>query len=121
MRLPALALMLGLVLGGALVAREVKYNFDKNADFGKYKTCRWEQHSDFRQVNQLTLNLLGSAFDAELAKKGLRRVAPGENADLVFVYQLAASKETQITSYSYSSGYGMGPGWALGAMRAAGV
>ena len=103
--------LVALSLGGAVLAQDIRFNFDPTADFGKYKTYRWAQHPDSKQVDQLTLKQLGAAFDAELAKKGLQR-ASGDTSDLVIVYQIASAQEKQLTSFS--SDFGYGPGWRGG-------
>jgi hypothetical protein len=99
------------LLGTAALAQDVRYNFDPQADFSKYKTYRWAKHPQSAGIDELTLGVLGSAFDAELAKKGLSKAA-GDNSDLVIVYQLAFRQEKEITSFD--SGYGYGPGWRGG-------
>jgi hypothetical protein len=111
MRLVSVCFGISLVLTGALLAQDVKYNFDKDADFSKYKTYRWEQHSDSLKVDPLTLKQLGEAFDVELAKKGLQKGASG-STDLVIVYQIAVTQEKQITSFD--TGFGAGPGFRRG-------
>ena len=103
--------LVALSLGGAVFAQDVRFNFDPTADFSKYKTYKWAQHPDSKQVDQLTLKMLGDAFDAELAKKGLQR-ATGDTSDMVIVYQIASSQEKQLTSFS--SDFGYGPGWRGG-------
>ena len=105
------AILFALCLSGTAYAQDVKYNFDPGADFSKYKTYRWAQHPDSKQLDELTLRQLGAAFDAELAKKGLQK-ASGETSDLVIVYQFGASQEKQMTSFS--SDFGYGPGWRGG-------
>ncbi|MCC7153572.1 MAG: DUF4136 domain-containing protein [Bryobacterales bacterium] len=98
-------------LGGLAIAQDVKYNFDQNADFSKYKTYRWEKHPQSASVDQLTLGQLAKGFDAALAKRGLtRKDAPP--TDLVLVYQLGVGQEKQITSWD--TGYGYGPGFRGG-------
>jgi hypothetical protein len=100
-----------IVFATVALAQDVRYNFDPQADFSKYKTYRWAKHPQSTDVDQLTLGVLGSAFDAELAKKGLSKVESGDS-DLVIVYQIAFRQEKEITSYD--SGYGYGPGWRGG-------
>lgn len=100
-----------LCLGGAAIAQDVKYNFDQNADFSKYKTYRWEKHPQSLSLDQLTVGQLAKGFDAELAKKGLTRKDSGPT-DLVIVYQVGLGQEKQITSWD--TGYGYGPGYRGG-------
>lgn len=91
----------------AVAAQDVRYNFDEGADFSQYKTYRWVQHPQSKQVDDLTLGQLKAAFDAELAKKGLAENPAG--ADLVIVYQIATRQEQQLTTWD--TGWGYGPGW----------
>jgi hypothetical protein len=105
--LPSL-LFATLFLTSPAFAQDVSYNFDKTADFTKYKTYHWERHPNSADIDQLTVTQLGAALDAELARKGLTKKESGAT-DLVLVYQLAVKSEKEISTFS--SGYGMGPGW----------
>lgn len=98
-------------IAGMAFAQDVKYNFDQNADFSKYKTYRWEKHPKSLDVDQLTAQQLAKGFDAELAKKGLTRKDSGPT-DLVIVFQLALSQEKEMTTWD--TGYGYGPGFRGG-------
>jgi hypothetical protein len=95
-------------LASSAFAQDVSFNFDKTADFTKYKTYHWEKHPNSTDIDPLTMMQLGAAFDAEFAKKGLTRKEQG-TTDLAIVYQLAVKSEKELTTFS--SGYGMGPGW----------
>jgi len=97
-----------LLFASPVFAQDVSYNFDKMADFTKYKTYHWEKHPNSADIDPLTVMQLSAALDAELAKKGLKRIEQG-NTDLAIVYQLAVKNEKELTSFS--SGYGMGAGW----------
>ena len=110
MRLLRYALPAMMLASGAL-AQDVKYNFDAETDFSKYKTYGWASHPESVGIDELTLRTLATAFDAELAKKGLSKT-DATKSDLVIVYQLALKSEKQLTSYD--SGYGYGPGWRGG-------
>ncbi len=92
-------------------AQDVQYSFDQDADFTRYKTYRWEKHTESLDVDQLTMRQLAAAFNGELAKKGLTEKTTGET-DLVIVYQLAVRQEKEITSFN--TGWGYGPGWRRG-------
>lgn len=99
-------------LAGLAIAQDVKYNFDPNADFTKYKTYRWEKNPKSLDVDDLTLGQLAKGFDAALSAKGLTRKDSGDT-DMVIVFQLAASQEKQLTTFD-TGGYGYGPGWRGG-------
>jgi hypothetical protein len=92
-------------------AQDVSYNFDKQADFTKYKTYRWEKHPQSIDLDQLVMTQLATGFDAALAKKGLTKKETGD-VDLIIVYQLALKQEKELNTYS--SGYTTGPGWGGG-------
>ena len=96
-----------LTLGSAL-GQDVRYNFDKAADFSKFKTYRWVVLKDAQPVDGLTDKQIKAALDEALAKKGISKVS-GDNADLFIGYQAAVGSEQQLTVYS--SGWGYGPGW----------
>ena len=90
-------------------AQDVRYNFDRNADFAKFKTYKWVQVKDAAQLNSMADNQLKQAIDAQLAQKGLVRTEG--DADLLIAYQAAINQEKQFNSYTT----GFGPGWGWGA------
>ena len=100
-----------LLLAASSVAQDVRYNFDKNADFAKFKTYKWVPIKDADKVSDLVDKQIKDAVDAELATKGLTKVE-GDDANLYIGYQPAVGQEKQFTSYS--TGYGYGPGWGGG-------
>src|SRR5215831_13426652 len=93
------------------LAQEVRYNFEKGADFAKYKTYKWVAIKDSPKLDQLSEQQLKSVLEEELAKKGLR-LSQGEDSDLLIGYQFALSQEKEFSSYS--SDFGYGPGWGRG-------
>ena len=98
-------------------AQDVRYNFDKSADFNKYKTYKWVQIKDSPQLNQLVDKQVKDAIEAELAKKGLTKGSE-DKADLWIAYQLTINQEKEFSSYSSDFGYGAGwgRGWYGGGM-----
>ncbi len=102
-------LMFGVV--GVVVAQDVRYDFDKNKDFSKYKTYKWVPIKGADQPDELTGKKLTAAVDAELATKGLTKT-DSDSADLYLGYQTAIGTEKQFTSYN--TGWGYGPGWGGG-------
>ena len=102
-----------LFLLGTAFAQDIRYNFDKNTDFSKFKTYKWVEVKGAQKVDNLVDQQIKEAIDAGLAKKGLTKV-DGENADLFVAYQTAIGTEKQFTSYNDSWGYGggwYGGGW----------
>jgi hypothetical protein len=112
-------LTLGLLVLGAttVVAQDVRYDFDKDKDFSKYKTYKWVPIKGADQPDELTAKQITAAFDAELATKGFTKT-DSDTADLYIGYQTAIGTEKQYTSYSSDWGYGggWGRGWYGGGM-----
>jgi hypothetical protein len=100
--------LVGLLLATTAVGQDVRYNFDKTADFTKYKTYKWVSIKDAQPLSDLVDKQIKSALDAELAKKGLTKVDTGDPS-LYIGYQAAVGTEKQFTSYN--TGWGYGPGW----------
>ena|SRR5215469_7488474 len=97
-----------ILLAGAALAQDVRYNFASGANFEKYRTYKWVKIQGAEQTDQITDQQIKSAFDAELAKKGLMRTE-NDSADLYVAYQVALTSEKQMTVFN--SGWGYGPGW----------
>jgi hypothetical protein len=96
-----------LLLAGVATAQDVRYNYDKSADFTKYKTYKWVEIKT-SDKDQMIDNQIRSTIDAELAKKGLTK-SESDNVDLDIGYQIALSTEKQVNTFS--SDFGYGPGW----------
>jgi hypothetical protein len=107
--LAVVLLMFGVV--GVVVAQDVRYDFDKNQDFSKYKTYKWVPIKGADQPDELTGKKVTAAVDAELATKGLTKT-DADTADLYIGFQTAIGTEKQFTSYN--TGWGYGGGWGGG-------
>lgn len=101
----------------AAVAQDVRYDFDKEKDFSKYKTYKWVPIKGADQPDELTARSVTSAIDAALATKGLTKTE-GDTADLYVGFQTAIGQEKEFTSYNTGWGYGggWGGGWYGGGM-----
>ncbi|MEO8594926.1 MAG: DUF4136 domain-containing protein [Candidatus Solibacter sp.] len=106
-----------MALAAVGFAQDVRYNFDKGANFGAFKTFKWVQIKDTPQLNQLVDEQVRTAIEGELAKKGLTKVT-SDDANLLIGYQFTLGQEKQINSYSSDFGYGAGwgRGWYGGGM-----
>jgi hypothetical protein len=100
-----------LLAASSSFAQDVRYNFDRSADFSKFKTYKWVSIKDATKVSDLVDKQIKSAIDAELATKGLIKV-DGDDANLYIGYQPGIGQEKQFNSYSTDWGYG--PGWGRG-------
>jgi len=110
-KIALLSIALFFLAAGTAVAQDVRYNFDKNTDFSKFKTYTWVRMKDAPKVNDLLDKQIKDSVDAELAKKGLTKTDV-DTADLYIGYQVGIGTEKQFTSYD--SGWGYGPGWGGG-------
>ena len=100
-----------LLLATQLLAQDVRYNFDKNANFAKFTTYKWVILKDAPTVNDLVGKQIMAAVDAELATKGLKKI-DDDSATLYIGYQAGVGQEKEFTSFS--SDWGYGPGWYYG-------
>jgi hypothetical protein len=117
-----LSIALALLLAKGVQGQDVRYNFDKDADFSKFKTYKWVKVKDAQQANDITDKQIKSAVDSQLSTKGLSKV-DGDDADLFVAYQTAIGTEKQMTTYSSNMGgpgWGYGPGWRAGGWYGAG-
>jgi hypothetical protein len=97
-----------ILLAAVASAQDVSYNFDQKADFTKFKTYKWVTIPGAEQPDELTAKMIAQAIETQMTAKGLKRAEGGE-ADLLVGYQVAVTKETEVTTYG--SSYGYGPGW----------
>ena len=105
-----------LLVACASVVVDVRYNFDKNVDFSRFKTYKWVPMKDAPKIDDFRDKQIKDAVDAELARKGLTKT-DADTADLYLGYQAGIGTETQFTSYKTDWGYGSGwsgGGWYSG-------
>jgi hypothetical protein len=88
-------------------AQDVRYNYDKTADFTKYRTYKWVEIKT-SDKDEMIDNQIRTTIDAELAKKGLTKT-DSDSADLYVGYQTAITTEKQVNTFS--TGWGYGGGW----------
>jgi len=112
-RFPLVVVSVACLLAGAgtAFAQDVRYNFDKEANFSAFKTYKWVVIKGAQQLSDLADRQVKAAVDAELTKKGLTKT-DADTADLYIGYQAAVGQEKQYTSFD--TGWGYGPGWGGG-------
>jgi hypothetical protein len=110
-RLLALPVLLLLASVSTALAQDTRYNFDSTANFGAFKTYKWVTIKGATQLSDLVDKQIKTAFDAELAKKGLTKT-DADTADLYIGYQAAVGQEKEYTSFD--TGWGYGPGYGRG-------
>lgn len=92
------------------LAQNVTYDFDRAANFSKFKTYAWVRGTNVD--DQLNHTRIVNAVDAQLASKGLTRVDASANADVLVAYH--ASFDTNLRINGFSSGWG---GYRFGGNR----
>lgn len=96
---------------------QVTVDYDRTADFSKYKTfsfAGWQADSD-KILNDLDKRRLQDAFRAEFASRGMEIVTA--NADAVVTMFLVVNQKTSTTAYTDyhgNMGYPIRRGWGMG-------
>jgi hypothetical protein len=107
--------LLSIVFLGACSSLTVTSDYDKEADFTKYKTLEyygWAEDSD-KILNRFEKERIEKAIGDEFEKRGLKLVK--ENGDMVVSLYIVAEQKTSTTAYTNHNnmgGYGYGgAGW----------
>ncbi|HEU4497352.1 MAG TPA: DUF4136 domain-containing protein [Flavobacterium sp.] len=87
----------------------VASDFDKNADFSKYKTYAFLKSGiDKVEISDLDKRRILAAIDAEMALKGF---AKSENPDLLVNIFTKSRQQVDVNTFNAGWGYGWGWGW----------
>jgi hypothetical protein len=102
----AVFVLMGMMLlfAGQLSAQQVKTDFDRNANFGQYKTYSWEQ---VKTKDALDVGRIKAAVNAALAAKGWTQVDSGGDVSIIAM-EMTHDQQTLNTFYN---GFGGGWGW----------
>ena len=113
-------LFLASVLFSSCSSLSVTSDYDKDADFAKFKTFEyygWAKESD-KHINDIDKRRIETAFSDEAYERGLSFVK--ENGDLIITLFIVIKQETETTANTsyygggYGGYYGYGPGWGWG-------
>jgi hypothetical protein len=109
-RLAATLAAAAIALAGCASGPDIRADYDKAADFGKYRTYGFVTNAgtDSNQARSLVTTMLQNAASREMESRGYR---PAENPDLVinFTGQLEEKVDIESTPAPY-----YGPGWGYG-------
>lgn len=108
-KLALVSIALFWLVAGVAFAQDIRYHFDKDTEFSKFKIYKLVPIEGAAKVDDLLDKQIKDAVDAELAKKGLTKT-DADSADLYVGYLLGIDTQIQFSSYSTSWGYG--PGWS---------
>lgn len=95
------------ILSATASMAEVKTDYDRNADFSRYKTYSW---GNVRTQDQLWVDRIKAAVNSALAAKGWTEVESGGD---VSIMAMEMTKDHQ-TLNTYYDNFGGGWGWRWG-------
>jgi Domain of unknown function (DUF4136) len=98
----ALSIWVSLLAGSAF-GQKVTVDWDKAVNFSDFKTWVWAKGTP--APNPLMDQRIVKAIEQQLAAKGLQKVEPGNNPDLMVTYAAATSSQTQLNTMNMG-GYG---------------
>jgi hypothetical protein len=99
-----------LVLAASCSTIKVSYDYDKQADFTKYKTYKIADEVRQSGIGQLDLDRLIRAVESELGKRGFTK---SDNPDAVVDFQVKLQQQQSATANTYG-GYGGYGGYRYG-------
>ena len=103
MRIATFAAALSVTLFGSIaLAQSVTYDFDRSADFSKFKTYAWTRGTEL--TDELNHARVVRAIESQLAAKGLTRVEASANPDVLVAYHASFDRNLQINAWG--SGWG---------------
>ena len=92
-----------MLLGTIALAQSVTYDYDRAANFSKYKTYAWTRGTEL--TDELNHARVVRAIDGALVAKGLARVEPSGNPDVLVAYHASFDRNLEIIG----SAHGWGP------------
>jgi len=96
-----------LLFAGQSSAQQVKTDYDRNANFGQYKTYSWEK---VQTKDPFMVERIKEAVNSTLAAKGWTLVPSGGDVE-VFAIETTQNQQTLDTFYN---GFGGGRRWGFG-------
>lgn len=105
-------LIISIFLLGGCSSVKISYDYDKQADFAKYKTYAFTEGSQNLAINEINRSRILSAIDTEMAAKGFTK---SDNPDVLLDIFVKAEQRTEATATSTGPGaYGYGGPWRYG-------
>jgi hypothetical protein len=100
----AFALIGMILLAGVASAQQVKTDYDRGANFARYKTFSWQK---VKTKDPLDVDRIKNSVNAALAAKGWTQVDSGGDVSIVAM-EITRNQQTLNTFYD---GFGGGWGW----------
>ena len=98
---------MAFLFSAAALAQQVKTDYDRNADFGRYKTYSWQ---NIHAANPLWVDRIKAAVGSALAAKGWTEVESGGDISIMAMEMT----EDHRTLNTYYDNFGGGWGWRWG-------
>jgi hypothetical protein len=76
-----------LLMASSVLSQGIEFNFDKTADFSKFKTYKWITLKSEEPIDKLTDEQIKATLDAAFSQKGLQKVEGDGSADLLIGYE----------------------------------
>jgi Domain of unknown function (DUF4136) len=83
------------LVGTMALAQSVTYDYDRAANFSKYRTYAWTRGTEL--TDELNHARVVRAIDAALVGKGLLRVETSATPDVLVAYHASFDKNLEIT------------------------
>jgi hypothetical protein len=97
-----------ILFGTMAMAQSVSYDYDRAANFSKYKTYAWTRGTEL--PDELNHTRVVRAIDAALAARGVARVVAADDPDVLVAYHASFDTNLQISGATYGLGpLGLGP------------
>jgi hypothetical protein len=110
MKLRTLAAALVFALTGAVAfAQDVTFDFDRTADFSRYRTYAWVRGTEV--PDQFNHARIVAALGDQLASRRMVRVDAAARPDVFVAYHAVLGTEVEVSGFSNGwGGYRFGPG-----------
>lgn len=92
-----------MCVGTTVVAQQVSVDFDRAADFSKFRAFAWTTGTPV--ADALNHKRIVLAIEQQLTAKGLAKVTTQTQPDLIVAYHASFDRDLQITGWG-SGGYG---------------
>jgi Domain of unknown function (DUF4136) len=105
-------LLVVLLLGGGCAAVDVRYDFDRSADFSAYRTYAWkdaEVSQDALAANPLLQKRVKAAVEQHLSKRGFLRINDKYEPDIYLAVHAGVKERMRVTDWGGPHGYYRNP------------
>jgi hypothetical protein len=93
-----------IVLVSVAMAQKVNTDWQHGTDFSKFKTYAWGESPHPIQDSIWNQRIIGD-IDAQLAAKGMQKVTPDQNPDLIVVYNAGVKQNRSLQGYRTGGWY----------------